>query len=108
MEDPNSNGDSSEGNDYSWTDLQRAMGATDEEMAILQNFGSNTSREGQDVANENHLDLLDLDCRQNTDCNQVNYFVPVLLYLIQVRSSNRGTNIYYLREKLIPKSMGLN
>lgn len=49
------------------------MGATDEEMAILQNFGSNPSRDGQDVNSENRLDLLDLDCRQdNTENNQVN------------------------------------
>lgn len=47
------------------------MGATDEEMAILQNFGTNSTRDGQDVISENRLDLLDLDCRQDTNSNQV-------------------------------------
>lgn len=47
------------------------MGATDEQMAILQNFGTNSSGDVQDVSSENHLDLLDLDCRQDTNCNQV-------------------------------------
>lgn len=47
------------------------MGATDEEMAILQNFGTNSARDGQDVTSENRLDLLDLDCRQDTNSNQV-------------------------------------
>lgn len=107
MEGPDSNVAGSEVNDYSWTELQRAMGATDEEMAILQNFGSNSSRDGQDVASENHLELLDLDCRQNTNCDQVIYFVAVTIYFIHVRSNNEY-NIYDHRKKLIPKSMAVN
>jgi len=71
LEGPDSNVASSELNDYSWMELQRAMGATDEEMAILQNFGTNSSRDGQDVSSENRLDLLDLDCKQDNNCNQV-------------------------------------
>lgn len=78
MEGPDSNVAGSEVNDYSWTELQRAMGATDEEMAILQNFGSNSSQDGQDGTNENRLDLIDLDCRQDVNCDQVN---KLLLYI---------------------------
>lgn len=55
------------------------MGATDEEMAILQNFGSNSSQGGQDGTNENRLDLIDLDCRQDANCDQVN---KLLLYIL--------------------------
>lgn len=55
------------------------MGATDEEMAILQNFGSNSSQGGQDGTNENRLDLIDLDCRQDVNCDQVN---KLLLYIL--------------------------
>lgn len=74
MEGPDCHVAGSEVNDYSWTELQRAMGATDEEMKILQNFGkTNSSKDNQEVTSENCLDLLDLDCRQdNTNCNQVN------------------------------------
>lgn len=68
MEGPDCNTTSSDVTDYSWTELQRAMGATDEEMAILHNFGANSSQNGQDVTNENRLNLLDLD----TNSNQVN------------------------------------
>jgi len=72
LEGPDCNVASTEVNDYSWTELQRAMGATDEEMAILQNFGSNSSEEGQNVTSENGLDLLDMDNREDTNSNQVN------------------------------------
>lgn len=83
MEGPDCNVASTEVNDYSWTELQRAMGATDEEMAILQNFGTNPPRDGQDVSAENNSDLLDLDCRQDTNCNQVNSLLPYILVFIR-------------------------
>lgn len=86
MEGPDCNVASTEVNDYSWTELQRAMGATDEEMAILQNFGTNSSEEGQNVTSENCLDLLDMDCREDTNSNQVNKLF--FLYFIQVHLSN--------------------
>ncbi|XP_022178353.1 uncharacterized protein LOC111039252 isoform X2 [Myzus persicae] len=70
LEGPDCNVASTEVNDYSWTELQRAMGATDEEMAILQNFGSNSSEEGQNVTSENCLDLLDMDGGEDTNINQ--------------------------------------
>lgn len=72
MEGPDCNVASTEVNDYSWTELQHAMGATDEEMAILQNFGSNSSEESQNVTSENSLNLLDMDCGEDTNINQVN------------------------------------
>jgi len=71
LEGPDCNVASTEVNDYSWSELQRAMGATDEEMAILQNFGTNSSEEGQNVTSENCLDLLDMDSREDTNSNQV-------------------------------------
>lgn len=102
MEGPDCNVASTEVNDYSWTELQHAMGATDEEMAILQNFGSNSSEEGQNVTNENCLDLLDMDCREDTNSNQVNK-----LYLCILYKFNKVTNpnIYYRRNKQILKSI---
>ncbi|XP_050430229.1 uncharacterized protein LOC126839164 isoform X2 [Adelges cooleyi] len=69
LEGPDSNVTSSEVNDYSWSELQRAMGATDEEMAILQNFGTNPAQVDQEAGGENKLELLDLDCRQETGIN---------------------------------------
>lgn len=85
MEGPDCNVAGTEVNDYSWTELQRAMGATDEEMAILQNFGSNSSRDGQDVTSENRLDLLDLDCRpDSTENNQVNLLLPYIIYKFHI------------------------
>lgn len=71
MEGPDCNTASTEVNDYSWTELQRAMGASDEEMAILQNFGTNSSKDSQDVTRENPMNLLDLDCTEDTNSNQV-------------------------------------
>jgi len=65
LEGPDCNTTSSDVNDYSWTELQHAMGATDEEMAILHNFGTNSSHDSQDVTNENRLNLLDLDANSN-------------------------------------------
>lgn len=83
MEGPDCNVASTEVNDYSWTELQRAMGATDEEMAILQNFGTNSSRDGQDTTNENCTNLLDLDCKQDTNCNQVNVIATIRFVRVQ-------------------------
>lgn len=80
MEGPDCNVAGSEVNDYSWTELQRAMGATDEEMAILHNFGTNSSRDSQDVISENPLDLLDLDIKQE-NINEVNHFI-ISMHLI--------------------------
>lgn len=81
MEGPDCNVAGTEVNDYSWTELQRAMGATDEEMAILQNFGSNSSQDGQDATSENPSDLLDLDSRpDNAENNQVNLLLPYILW----------------------------
>lgn len=77
------------------------MGATDEEMAILQNFGTNSSRDGQDGTSENRLDLLDLDCKQDTNSNQVN---KLLLYILFKFNKVTSTNICYRRKKLILKS----
>jgi len=102
LEGPDCNVASTEVNDYSWTELQRAMGATDEEMAILQNFGTKSSEEGQNVTSENCLDLLDMDCREDTNSNQVNkLFLCILYKFIKVISAN----IYYRRNKQILKSM---
>lgn len=81
MEGPDCNVASTEVNDYSWTELQRAMGATDEEMAILQNFGSNSSEECQSRTTENCLDLLDMDCGEDTNSNQVNILLLYNLYI---------------------------
>lgn len=79
------------------------MGATDEEMAILQNFGTNSSRDGQDGTSENRLDLLDLDCKQeDTNSNQVN---KLLLYILFKFNKVTSTNICYHRKKLILKLM---
>lgn len=58
------------------------MGATDEEMAILQNFGTNSSKDSQNASNENHTHLLDLDCRQDTNCNQVNV-TAAICFIVQ-------------------------
>lgn len=77
MEGPDCNVAGTEVNDYSWTELQRAMGATDEEMAILQNFGTNSSRESEDTTNENRTNLLDLDCIQDSNYNQVNVITAI-------------------------------
>lgn len=84
MEGPDCNVAGTEVNDYSWTELQRAMGATDEEMAILQNFGTNSSQDSQEVASENCLDLLDLDNRQNANSDQVNNLLPHVLDKIKI------------------------
>lgn len=102
MEGPDCNVASTEVNDYSWTELQRAMGATDEEMAILQNFGSNSSEEGQNVTSENCLDLLDMDCGGDTNINQVNKLFLCILYQLNKVTS---TIIYYCRNKQILKSI---
>lgn len=84
MEGPDCNTASTEVNDFSWTELQRAMGASDEEMAILQNFGSNSSKDSQDVTSENPMNLLDLDCIGNTNCNQV---ININIIVVNVISS---------------------
>lgn len=76
MEGPDCNTAGSDVNDYSWTELQRAMGATDEEMAILHNFGTNSSQNNQDITNENRSNLLDLD----TNSNQVIRLIPYILF----------------------------
>lgn len=102
MEDPDCNVAGSEVNEYSWTELQRAMGATDEDMAILQNFGTNSTRDGQDDTNENRLDLLDLDCRQDTNLNQVYTFLLHILYKLDIITS---TIICCHRKSLKLKSM---
>lgn len=73
LEGPDSNVSNSDVNDYSWSELQRAMGATDEEMAILQNFGTNPAQENQEVVNsENNTNFIDLDCLQEACTNNVN------------------------------------
>ncbi|XP_050531729.1 uncharacterized protein LOC126900225 isoform X2 [Daktulosphaira vitifoliae] len=69
LEGPDSNVSNSDENDYSWSELQRAMGATDEEMAILQNFGTNPAQENQEVNGENNMNFIDLDCRQEACTN---------------------------------------
>jgi len=102
LEGPDCNVASTEVNDYSWTELQRAMGATDEEMAILQNFGSNSSEESQNATSENCLNLLDMDCGEDTSINQVNNFFFCILYKV---NKVTGTNIYYHRNKQILKSI---
>jgi len=76
LEGPDCNTAGSDVNDYSWTELQRAMGATDEEMAILHNFGTNSSQNNQDITNENRSNLLDLD----TNSNQVIRLIPYILF----------------------------
>jgi len=92
LEGPDCNVANTEVNDYSWTELQRAMGATDEEMAILQNFGSNSSEEGQNVTSENCLDLLDMDCGEDPNSNQVN---KLFSYIVYKFNKITKTNIYY-------------
>lgn len=87
MEGPDCNTASTEVND-SWTELQSAMGATDEEMAILQTFGSNSSKEDQNVTSENCLDLLDMDCGEDTNSNQVNKLLYILYKVNKITSTH--------------------